>query len=114
MNDTRKERSHTQCQREEKFYKKYFENWSEYCPHFQESIRQSRCKLKAIAKSQRLSYKLSFEKHYELISGECNFCGTKPCLGIFREDTDRGYTDRNSISSCGLCINMITSIGNMQ
>lgn len=72
---------------------------------------------KASCKPRNLEFKLSKEKHKELVNKNCFYCGQPPDFrtrrgknffanGIDRVDSSIGYIEENCVPSCRICNNM--------
>jgi hypothetical protein len=77
------------------------------------------------AKERGFNFFLSEEQFRNLVTGDCFYCGTKPCKtidngtrkslflynGIDRMDHKKGYEQGNVVSCCGICNRMKNVLG---
>jgi hypothetical protein len=72
---------------------------------------------KTSSKNRNLEFRLTKEKHKEIVNKNCFYCGQKPEMrtrggisffanGIDRVDSSMGYIEENCVPSCRICNNM--------
>lgn len=57
------------------------------------------------AKKRKMDFELSFVQFSEIIGKDCVYCG-EIGYGIDRKDNNKGYTQNNSVTACGMCNKM--------
>jgi hypothetical protein len=60
-------------------------------------------KYRQAAKARGHSFELSKEEFFELLHGECHYCGSTSRIGVDRKDSSVGYITDNCVSCCYPC-----------